>query len=107
MKREPCLHFISSDYGTFYAQSCRASLLYFAAAVSEDIGPHGNDSFYSVDPSTVENEAVRIRCAVRLDGRMPECRYCLVDATPGDRGAFVAWAWPPPSGDYPRVDVPE
>lgn len=97
-KATPKFHVISGDYTvTFYCQSCRVPLSRFCNTVlSYDA------SLCPWDVDRVAAESVRIRVAVRMDGRV-DWGYCLPPAEPGDRGSFVAWAWPKPEG-YPTVE---
>lgn len=50
---------------------------------------------YLPDTSNIENEVVKVRVAVRLDSRS-DYPFCIWPANLGDKGAFIAWAWPRP-----------
>lgn len=104
-KATPKFHEIASDYAeTFYCQSARVPLAEFAAncVQDEEAGGRWDGGCREVTVDNVTSEAVLIRVAFRMDARV-EWACSLWPAEPGDRGSFIAWAWPKPEG-YPTVE---
>jgi len=104
MTHRPKFHRCDCEDYAFCCQSVRVPLAEFAAqCIREPL----EDAARSEAAAEIAEQAVRIRVAVRMDGCM-DSNYDLAPAKPGDRGLFVAWAWPPPPEcDYPRVEEAE
>lgn len=101
MTRRPKFHYVYGEEYAFCCQSVRVPLEEFA----EEASLYGvEDCFGSAPPAVVAEQAVRIRIAIRRDVHSFS-GSAIVPASSGDRGSFVAWAWPPPpKEDYPRVE---
>jgi|GEM_PF-4604651 len=90
--RRPKFHYVYSDDYAFCCQSVRVPLAEFAA---ECIREPLEDADRAETAAEIAAQAVCISIAIRRSGHMEDDPE-VWPAAPGDRGSFVAWAWPPP-----------